>query len=213
MKIDVFITDSTHPTTLAINKWRDFYRSQHDLRMISDVKECVGGDLLFLVACHQMIPKSVRGKYKKVIVTHASDLPKGRGWSPAIWTMLEGGDKLTLSLMRADDALDTGPIYKKFHYPIQNTDVHRDMEHALRAMTWKALDFITDNFDMLDTYLERQVGEASYYPRRYPSDSELDPHKTIAEQFDLMRVCNPYRYPAFFELRGQKYTLTIEKKD
>jgi methionyl-tRNA formyltransferase len=46
---------------------------------------------------------------------------------------------------------------------------------------------------------------------RTPKDSCIDPHRTIAEQFDLIRVCDPIRFPAFFEYRGQKYALKLEK--
>jgi methionyl-tRNA formyltransferase len=53
----------------------------------------------------------------------------------------------------------------------------------------------------------------TYHPRRTPAMSELDPHKTIAEQFDLLRVADPDRYPAFFHFRGHRYVLKIEKAD
>ena len=31
------------------------------------------------------------------------------------------------------------------------------------------------------------------------------------DQFDLMRTCDPNRYPAFFELYGKKYKIILEK--
>jgi methionyl-tRNA formyltransferase len=37
--------------------------------------------------------------------------------------------------------------------------------------------------------------------------------KTIAEQFDLLRVVDNLRYPAFFDHRGKRYRLTIKKAD
>lgn len=57
----------------------------------------------------------------------------------------------------------------------------------------------------------RQVGEPTIYRRRTPADSELDPHSTIADQFDLLRVVDNDAYPAFFNFRGCTYKLTIEK--
>jgi methionyl-tRNA formyltransferase len=33
----------------------------------------------------------------------------------------------------------------------------------------------------------------------------------LAEQFDLQRICDPERYPAFFELHGHRYKLTLDK--
>jgi methionyl-tRNA formyltransferase len=58
-----------------------------------------------------------------------------------------------------------------------------------------------------------QTGEPSYYPRRRPDDSRLDPNKTLAEQFNLLRVVDNERYPAFFEHHGQRYLVKVEKSD
>jgi methionyl-tRNA formyltransferase len=54
---------------------------------------------------------------------------------------------------------------------------------------------------------------ATYYPRRTPKDSEIDVFKTIAEQFDMIRVCDPNRFPAYFEFMGQRYILKLEKSN
>ena len=35
--------------------------------------------------------------------------------------------------------------------------------------------------------------------------------RSIAEQFDLLRVADPQRFPAFFDLRGHRYLVRIEK--
>ncbi|HER26225.1 MAG TPA: N-acetyltransferase, partial [Rhodospirillales bacterium] len=47
--------------------------------------------------------------------------------------------------------------------------------------------------------------------RRRPPDSRLSPDQTIARQFDQLRVSDNYRYPAFFEHRGHRYKVQIEK--
>ena len=56
-----------------------------------------------------------------------------------------------------------------------------------------------------------QSGEASFYPRRTPKDSELDINKSIEEQFNLLRIVDNNYYPAFFIRKGTKYILKIEK--
>ena len=56
-----------------------------------------------------------------------------------------------------------------------------------------------------------QSGESTYYKKRGPKDSKLDPDKTIWEQFNLLRVVNKEHYPAYFELNEIRYMLKIEK--
>ena len=59
----------------------------------------------------------------------------------------------------------------------------------------------------------KQTGLTTFYSRRGPEDSKLDINKTISEQFNLMRVCNNEKYPAFFIKDGVKYLLKIEKSN
>ena len=63
--------------------------------------------------------------------------------------------------------------------------------------------------ELIDT-ARPQTGEASHYRRRRPADSRLDPELTLAEQFELLRVVDNDRYPAFFEWRGRRYELGFQ---
>ncbi len=57
-----------------------------------------------------------------------------------------------------------------------------------------------------------QSGKPTYYLRRKPDDSRLNPQKSIAQQFNLLRVVDNDAYPAFFMHQGATYLLKIEKK-
>ena len=54
---------------------------------------------------------------------------------------------------------------------------------------------------------------ATYWPRRTAKDSRLAIEKSIQEQFDLLRICDPDRYPAYFEMHGRQYKLRLEYYD
>ena len=56
-----------------------------------------------------------------------------------------------------------------------------------------------------------QTGEQSYYMRRRPKDSMLDVTLPIIDQFNLLRVVDNERYPAFFEVDGINYVIHISK--
>ena len=58
-----------------------------------------------------------------------------------------------------------------------------------------------------------QFGKQSFYPKRTEKDSELKITKTIKEQFNLLRVCDNDRYPAFFYINDKKYILKIYNDD
>ena len=63
--------------------------------------------------------------------------------------------------------------------------------------------------ELIDT-ARPQTGEASHYRRRRPANSRLDPERTLAEQFDLLRVVDNDRYPAFLEWRGRSYNIRVK---
>ena len=72
------------------------------------------------------------------------------------------------------------------------------------------MDFAVANFNnIIPKNQDEKV--ATYYSKRSPEDSRLDPNKSISEQFNLLRVCDPARYPAFFEMNGFRYQITISK--
>jgi methionyl-tRNA formyltransferase len=58
-----------------------------------------------------------------------------------------------------------------------------------------------------------QSGESSFYPKRSPADSMIDINKTIIEQFNLLRIVDNERYPAYFDWLGKRYYLRIEKEE
>ena len=57
----------------------------------------------------------------------------------------------------------------------------------------------------------KQNGKETFYQRRNPSNSELDINKTILENFNLLRIVDNLRYPAFFIHKNQKYIIKIYK--
>ncbi len=179
--------------------------------MTEDASLLPGGDLLFLISCGQIIPKSVRERYGKTLVIHASDLPSGRGWSPHVWQILEGATFLTVTLLEAADKVDSGDIWRQVVVPIPGHFLWDEINEALFAAECELMDWAVANASSV--VLVPQVGEPSYYPKRTPADSELDIHKTNAEQFNLLRVSDPQRYPAFFWAEGHRYSVTIRKLD
>jgi len=50
-----------------------------------------------------------------------------------------------------------------------------------------------------------------YLRKRNPADSRIDPNKSISDQFNLLRVEDLQKYPAFSDYQGVQYFFKIEK--
>ena len=73
------------------------------------------------------------------------------------------------------------------------------------------MDFAINNFDTIIPLKQEPTSKRIKYLRRSPLDSQIDINKSISSQFDLIRVCEPDRYPAFFKIHGKKYKIILEK--
>ena len=212
MKVTVFCSNKDHPILPNLIKWVSRMSGQSfQLNLETDLRNLVDGDLLFLVSCNQILGKEVTSKFHKVLVLHASDLPEGRGWSPYIWDILNGANKIVVTLLEASYPVDTGAIWLKKTIDLNGYELLPEIHNKLFAVELDLIEEAIISFKKIHPM--PQLGMPSTpYRRRTPTDSKVDPNKTIAEQFNLLRVCDPERFPAFFDYLGHRYFLRIERE-
>lgn len=210
MKISVLCTHKTHPVYPHLQEWCKRKSLTHEVELVNRKTGLSHGDLLFLISCHEIVGQDVRSQYRKVLVIHASDLPQGRGWSPHIWQILSGAEKIVVSLLEAEDSVDSGAIWTKRSFELEGHELWDEINEKLFDIELELMDYAVDKYH--DIVPEKQLDEgATFFRKRTPEDSQMDPFKPISEQFDLLRICDPERFPAFFDLRGCRYKINIEK--
>jgi hypothetical protein len=210
----VFISDegswfNSYLKTLKL----ELLNSGHKIMHVHNESELKSADLCFYLSFSKIATKKSLEKFKHNLVVHSSNLPKGRGWSPLTWQILEGKKMITTSLFEADEDVDRGKIY-----------LQKDLEFSgfelldeLRMMQGDLIigmcsEFISTYPDVL-LRAQVQEGEGSYYERRRPGDSELNPDMSIREQLDLIRVADNINYPAYVEIDQHHYEFWIKKKE
>lgn len=213
MRISLLCSDEQHPVNEYLKRWISTQQGVHQVELARRKGELSGGDILFLISCSEIVNATDRSAYRATLVLHASDLPRGRGWSPHIWQLIEGGDEITVSLLEAEDKVDSGRIWRRLKFPVPKHALWDEINARLFDAEIELIDFAVKEFERVCPIEQDTALAPSYYPRRSPSDSRIDPSKSIASQFDRIRVCDPNRFPAFFELHGKKYKLILEKLD
>ena len=213
MRITLLCSDSQHPVNAYIQGWAQAQVGLHEVDIVQKKSQLCGGEILFLISCSEIINASDRAQYKACLVLHASDLPKGRGWSPHIWALAQGAETITLSMLEAEDKVDSGRIWRKAHISVPKHALWDEINHLLFTAEMEMIDYAVQNYAVLPPQDQMETEDATYFQKRTPQDSRIDPHKTIAEQFDLLRVCDPNRFPAYFEHLGQRYILKLEKSN
>jgi methionyl-tRNA formyltransferase len=212
MRISILSSNLDHPVIPYLKKWIEKNSKNHDILLVTDIDDLKSGDFLFLISFLKKVPQEVRNLFTYSLVIHGSDLPKGRGWSPLVWQVLEGNSDIVLTLFEAVDEIDSGKIWKKEKIHFEGHELFDEINEIFFNAEMKLMDFALESYLDIIPY-EQTSSDSIYYKRRNPIDSQIDQNISIAEQFDLLRISDPKRYPAFFIFRNHKYKIFLEKID
>lgn len=166
-------------------------------------------ETVFILSYHRIIESDYLEQHKHNIVIHASALPKGKGWAPLFWQILEGKNEIPFTMFEASLGVDDGDIYMEKTLLLTGFELNAELRlKQAELIVEMCLEFI-DHYKEYTTP-RKQMGESTFYPKRSAKDSQLDIHKSLYEQFNLLRIVDNDAYPAFFEIDGHHYILKIE---
>ena len=175
---------------------------------VRNPSEALDSGVAFYLSCTRLTPSDVLDRNHRNVVVHASALPKGRGFSPVVWQVLESENRIPVTMIEAAEDADAGDIVAEDHIMLDGTELNDEIRGLLgEKIVEMCLEYLAS---ATPPEGRAQAGEPTWYRRRTRDDSRLDPHRTIAEQFDLLRVVDNVRYPAFFDYRGRRYVVRIE---
>jgi len=207
MIIQILVDNHNSWMVSYANELKDFLSHDHSVFLLHDSNEVKAGDILFLLSCERIFTRLDLNKYN--LVVHESDLPQGRGWSPLTWQVLEGRSTIVVSLLEAKDKVDSGNVYLQESIILDGSELIDELREKQGRATMKLILQFVAQYPNIQG--RAQNGESSYYPRRTAEDSRIDVDITIREQFNLLRVVDNERYPAFFQIKGIKYKIAITK--
>lgn len=211
IKVSIIVSNIEHPVYPVMKEWID-NNSYIDAEIVNSTKELRDfGEFLFLVSCTDIINQDIRRRFRHCLVLHASDLPKGRGWSPHIWEIINGNNMLTLSLLEAEDKVDSGRIWLKTDVNLDGSELFGEINNKLFTAEVELIQRAVNEYETIIPYDQDLDISPYYFPKRVPEDSRINLNDSILDQFNLLRVCDDERFPAFFELNGHRYAIKLEK--
>jgi len=214
MQVDILTSNANHPGLADIKKSLrlDIFKAQLSVAIFDDVTRLRGRGILFLVSYQRKFNMFEYPDYDHVIVFHASDLPKGKGWSPYVWDILNGAEMITVCAIDAGEEIDSGDIWAKATFNVSKTDFLKDvLERISSAQLGLMLEVISMICSGEGPVPQDPYTDATYFPKRTPEDSYLDPDKTLKQLFDQIRMSDPHRFPAMLELHGEKFKIIMER--
>lgn len=186
-------------------------RANHRVEVIDDLAELGRGDLAFLLGMTTILTPDQLSRHRLNLVVHESDLPRGRGWSPVAWQIIEGRNRIPMAMIEAVAEMDAGPIWLRDELELTGSELLPEIRAAQGQKTVDMILGFVDRWPELKP--EEQSGRPTYYDRRTVGHDRLEAEASLAEQFDRLRVVHNELYPAWFEHRGRKYKLQITPMD
>jgi len=176
----------------------------------TDVNNIKEQDIVFALGYTTRLSDAFLTSNRLVLVVHESDLPKGVGFSPVQWQILEGDCVIPVCLLKATNHVDAGPIILKEEILLKGTELYDEIRALQAQATIRLIKEFLLKYPNI-TYQE-QHGTRTNYRKRKRSDDELDVDRTIREQFNKLRVGNNQLWPTYFRLNGETFILQITKE-
>lgn len=177
---------------------------------IYDEKSIKNFDVLFIINYTKIINQNILKLNKLNLLIHESDLPKGKGFAPVQWQILNNKSKISAKLIEATQKVDSGDIYAETKFTVKKTYLNDEIRERQANASIKLISNFLKKYPKIKK--KKQKGKESFYLRRTKKDSELNPNKTILDNFNLMRICDNKKYPAFFKYKNEIFYINIYKK-
>lgn len=209
--INILVDNESWILPFAEKLREDLVQLGYHAILAREAEQIVPGWLTLLLGCTTILKPEFLNLVEKNLVVHESNLPEGSGFAPLTWQILEGRKTVTFTLIEANHNVDTGHIALRSDIELSGFELCAEWREIQGQKTVEmCLEYITKH-----QHIEAipQTGKRTYYRRRTPKDSQLDINKSIKEQFNLLRVVDNERYPAFFVLNGKKYKVKIYKDE
>jgi methionyl-tRNA formyltransferase len=192
-----------------VDSWKTDGR--HIVKWVHNQKDIPVGNFCFILGYTQKVKKNFLKKNQHNLVVHESSLPQGKGWSPLSWQILEGKNVITITLFEAEEDLDSGAIYIQEDMKFEGHELVNELRHIQSKYTIKLCKKFVSNYPEIVQKPIPKLGVETSYPRRHPVDSVVDHNSPISDQFNLLRIVDNDKYPAYFEMKGYRYELRINK--
>lgn len=123
---------------------------------------------------------------------HASLLPKYRGAAPIQWALINGETVTGISIMRADEGLDTGPVLLQREEPIYPDDTAGTLSERLARLGAEALVEAVRLIELGQAvYTPQDDAQATYAPMLKPEHAILDWNEPAEALRNRIRGLNP----------------------
>lgn len=179
--------------------------ARKNIGTISERIRSIKAELLVSVNYRYIIPKEIFDLTDYAINIHGSLLPKYRGRTPHVWSIINGEKETGITCHLMEEFVDAGDNISQMKIPIEDNDTGYSL---LKKFESNYPNLLLDSINKLEkgVKLIKQNDEiASYYGKRTPDMGYIDFRKTGSEVINFVRAqAEPYPGAYYYLLDGRK---------
>ena len=214
MKINILISKTSWANSFKKEIKKELKNFSKKIEFLDNHKKIKKNtDVNIIFSYFKKIEMKFLNRSKFNIIPHESKLPKGKGMSPLSWQILKNKQQIFFSLIEATNNIDSGKIYFQKKVKVSKKIIFSEIKKLQFTVNLKLIKKFLNNLKnnkKINAF--KQSGKSTFYMRRSKKDSELDINKSIKSQFNLLRICDPDNYPAFFKYKKRTYLIKIFSK-
>lgn len=205
-----FLLDKKNPWIFEY--YKKFYKKKFKkVKILWNTKKLLNFDILFIINYTKKIDLKKFSSSSINLVIHESNLPKGKGFAPLQWQVLQNKKKIIFSMIKINKMIDSGPIVMKKMLKLNGLELYDELRFLQAKTIFKMIDLFIKKYPKIK--FKKQKGSSTFYRKRTTKDSKLNINRTIKSQFNKLRITNNNDWPAFFIYRKQKYIIKIFKDE
>ncbi len=160
-------------------------------------------DLILLVSFGQLLKSEILSLPRCGCVNiHPSPLPRYRGASPVVQTILQREPATDICFMQMETGLDSGPVYARIPVKLTGDEYADELERALAELAADHLDDILTDIAAGTLAPIAQSGESTYCTKIAKAAGEIDWRRDAADIFAQIRAYHPWPGAFSWEVTG-----------
>jgi methionyl-tRNA formyltransferase len=194
----------------------DTFAKEHNIKFsykdarkyMNEIKEEISqGNMDYLISVNYryILPKEIFRLPKYAMNIHGSLLPKYRGRTPHVWSIINGEEFSGITSHIIEETVDTGDIIEQISVRINSDDTGHSLlkkyEELYPELLLNSLTKLADNKPLV----KQNEQEASFFGKRTPDMGYIDFYKGAREVINFVRAqANPYPGAYYFLKDGKK---------
>tara|TARA_Y100000590_G_scaffold20638_1_gene24039 strand:- start:2973 stop:3893 length:921 start_codon:yes stop_codon:yes gene_type:complete len=170
-------------------------------------------DIVVVVAYGQIIPESfLKTARLSFINIHASLLPKWRGAAPIQRAIMNGDEKVGVSIMKIEKKLDSGPVLLKKELNLDQNMIYGEIEKKLSII---GADLLIESLKKIESgeakFIDQVQAEATYARKIDKTETKINWNLEANKVIRHVHALSP-NPGAWFEYKNERFKVLRAKK-